>query len=200
MGRTVNTAACFEAVKKGHLGLLRDLLPEDGGGSEDWNMVDEMDRTLVHYAAERGHVRIVLYLINGGTIPTQKDKDGNTPAHLALRSGREGVVVWLWKKGAKQSILSDKNNHGEIVFDQLSERGKQSLRMYQQSLLPIPKTARAMSVTMDEIGNVHEACRAGDLQTLLQLLDEHADNPKAIQELIETRSLEGKNAVRATWL
>ena len=40
----------------------------------------------------------------------------------------DGMVIWLWKKGAKESIKSDSNRKGEIVFDCLSPDIKAVLR------------------------------------------------------------------------
>jgi len=174
---------------------MRALLEGVPGNDPRWNVVDGLGRNMLHYAAASGFVRVALFLINGGTCVTHKDEDGNTPAHLAQSHEREGMVIWLWKKGAKWSIQHDQNKRGEIVFDLLSDRIRQSLRTYQKSLLPLPQTAKAMSVTMDEIANVHEACRAGEVATLRQMLAEHGDDDKAVHELIETRSLEGKNAL-----
>jgi hypothetical protein len=71
------------------------------GAGVDVNAKDELSRTALHWAAEKGHTEVVgaLLKIEGIEVNTQ-DKWGKTALHIAAQNGHTEVVSALIKKGA----------------------------------------------------------------------------------------------------
>jgi ankyrin repeat protein len=69
------------------------LLLAHGCGDIDRRCIDE--RTALHYACGRGHVRVVRALLGPGADPHAVDRDGETPLSRAVRLGREECVAML---------------------------------------------------------------------------------------------------------
>merc|ERR1711879_638727 len=59
--------------------------------------------------AQKGHVAVVRCLHKLGAPLTEKDDDGNTPAHFAALKGNEAMVRCLYKCGAP---LTEKDDDG----------------------------------------------------------------------------------------
>ncbi|CAM9382616.1 unnamed protein product, partial [Hapterophycus canaliculatus] len=64
------------AATEGDEGLTRRLL--DAGADVG---------TAVHHTTESSHGAIVVFLLEKGAFVDTKDRDGNTPVHLAARTG-----------------------------------------------------------------------------------------------------------------
>jgi len=115
--RHVENARVLMATKNGSLTDVRSVLTSTGSPYQKMTMLDYADergRTALHYAAESGKVRIVLLLLEQDSSGINKqDNEGNTPAHLAMLQGKEGMVVWLAKKGI---LLFDLGSHRRFMF------------------------------------------------------------------------------------
>ena len=55
-------------------------------------------KTLLHYAAQHRHHRVVTQLLDAGAHPTAKDERGLLPIHFALVSGRDPIIQLLLMK------------------------------------------------------------------------------------------------------
>lgn len=64
-----------------------------------------VSKPLVHFAAERGHVRTVQILVNKGRYVDETDTAGRTPLHLAAHHGHVEMVSGLLQLGANVEIL-----------------------------------------------------------------------------------------------
>ncbi len=97
-----------------------DMLEKAGA---DIHATSRMGETILHYAAHRGHLDVVKYLIEKrGFSPNQKDKEGETPLHEAMKGGFyliEDTVSMLIKKGADVNIT---DNDGLTPLDYINQR------------------------------------------------------------------------------
>ncbi|KAL7269943.1 acyl-CoA binding domain-containing protein 6 [Rhizina undulata] len=91
-------------------------LPNEG---VDLNSKDEYGRTLLHYAAIRGHEEVVrLFLEQQGVDLNARGNDGMSPLHLAITMGHDRVVRLLLEQEGVD--LNAKNNSGCIPRDYLA--------------------------------------------------------------------------------
>ena len=70
------------------------------------NIIEELksemeETTPMHFAALKGHLRVVEYLVNQKDDINVKDKDGRTPIELESQAGKSNVVVLLQNKGGQ---------------------------------------------------------------------------------------------------
>ena len=99
----------------------------------DVNAVDEFGKTPIMFAAENGHVEIVILLIKKGAYINEIDSEGNTALSLALSQSHTEIVKLLLEQDAEfsnklikcdQSIIvwAAKKGHTDIV-DLLIKKG-----------------------------------------------------------------------------
>ena len=62
--------------------------------------------TLLHVAAEKGHLEILEFLIQNGVNPNSKNNDDETAMHKAARNGFSNIVQFLLENGGDSSIIS----------------------------------------------------------------------------------------------
>lgn len=74
---------------------------------------DDNHLSLLHWAVDRGHIKIVQYLIDVGCEVNLQDEDGQTPLHYAATCEHEDIVKLLLKSGADQTI---KDTDGNLPF------------------------------------------------------------------------------------
>jgi len=104
----------FGIVEQGDLKLLVAALKK---GADPFERND-MDETILHFAADRGHLPICEFLLQDEKyrgLANMKDDMGCTPLHLAAVAGSSDVVELLLKSGADSSI---KNEDGKTAFDE----------------------------------------------------------------------------------
>ncbi|KAJ3119730.1 hypothetical protein HK100_000175, partial [Physocladia obscura] len=72
----------------------------------------DKNRTALHYAAERGNVKLVKTLITDGSSVNAEDEWGWTPIFVAIENGHEDVVLLLIENGASldQRVFYDDNS------------------------------------------------------------------------------------------
>ena len=59
-----------------------------------------MGRTPLHWAAEKGYLKIAKYLIHKGATINAADNEGETPLHDAVQWGKKQIVELLISKKA----------------------------------------------------------------------------------------------------
>lgn len=87
----------FDWAREGNLAELKqsELQP---------SQVDVNKMTILHWAADRGHVEIIEYLTDLGFDPNAQDLEGSTPLHHAAFSGKKVSYDALVKGGARHDI------------------------------------------------------------------------------------------------
>ncbi|KAF8820775.1 acyl-coa-binding protein [Cardiosporidium cionae] len=83
--------------------------------SVDNSIIQKKDKnglTALHYAADRGFLEMVIFLLENGAGINEQDENSETPLHLAVIAERVNVAEELIKRGADLSI---RNVDGEIA-------------------------------------------------------------------------------------
>eukprot|EP00004_Rigifila_ramosa_P008037 TRINITY_DN191_c3_g1_i7.p1 TRINITY_DN191_c3_g1~~TRINITY_DN191_c3_g1_i7.p1 ORF type:complete len:796 (-),score=217.78 TRINITY_DN191_c3_g1_i7:33-2420(-) len=108
--RMATAAEILAAAERGDAAALcaapRSLLGvADAGGN-----------TLLHIAAAHGRSKVLLLVLAHQAVDVRcVNASGDTAAHVAARSGTDGLVVWLWRAGA--DVRTGRNRAGETVRD-----------------------------------------------------------------------------------
>lgn len=102
----------FNAIgKENNVKLLKRFLYDQSSGTGNpisINQKDERERTLLHWAAARGHIELTdLLLAQSGIDINVKDKKGWTPLHLASYMGYTSVMISLLKSGAHLNVKTN---------------------------------------------------------------------------------------------
>jgi ankyrin repeat protein len=78
--------------------------------------LDPLQRTPLHYAAEKGHADTVRALLAAGANPKQVDgPNGDAPLHLAAKHGHAAVVELLVEYGSPVSLISRQRSTALIL-------------------------------------------------------------------------------------
>uniref|UniRef100_A0A1I7U7E1 ANK_REP_REGION domain-containing protein n=1 Tax=Caenorhabditis tropicalis TaxID=1561998 RepID=A0A1I7U7E1_9PELO len=99
-----------QAARDGNLDTLRSCLNKR---PDQVNVQDKEDNmTPLHYAARYGNLAVVKFLLSRGAIPMNRNRDGDTPLHIASKYSHEF-----------SEICSVTNEKGIVVMDRIdSER------------------------------------------------------------------------------
>lgn len=89
----------FDYVKEGDLEKLSTI-----HGLEHLNEVDNDGLGLIHWAADRGNIDILQFLLNKGSDVNLVDSEGQTALHYASSCGHLDCVKLLIKLGADRTI------------------------------------------------------------------------------------------------
>lgn len=81
------------------------------------NVQDDNGLLPIHWAADRGYVMIITYLIEKGANVNSRDGDGQTPLHYAASCGHEELVKYLLSIGAL-SVEDDNGMKPKDVADE----------------------------------------------------------------------------------
>ena len=85
-----------------------------GPSASDVNWKDQNGKTLLHYAAWKGHKEIAELLIANGADVNAKDDKGGTPLHVAAWEGHTEVAELFIAKGAD---MNAKMEDGDTPLD-----------------------------------------------------------------------------------
>ncbi|XP_076242664.1 acyl-CoA-binding domain-containing protein 6 [Calliopsis andreniformis] len=85
-------------VKEGHEQKVQELLDKE---PKLVSVMDTEGLLPIHWAADRGHISIIEYLIKTGANVNSQDGDGQTPLHYAASCGHLDVVIYLLSIGAQ---------------------------------------------------------------------------------------------------
>ena len=102
-----------EMASTGNLTAISDILERSP------NLINTQDKdgmTCLHWAADRGFISIVQYLLSHGANVNATDHCGNSPLHIATMSRQKEVVRLLLDAGADTTLV---NCEGEAVIDLL---------------------------------------------------------------------------------
>jgi ankyrin repeat protein/tRNA A-37 threonylcarbamoyl transferase component Bud32 len=199
----------FEVASRGRVSELESLLSSDASALD---RQDSMGRTMLSHAASSNKVRAALFLISKGAKVDACDAQQRTPAHhAAQRYSGGGMVIWLWKKGAD---LEAQDQSGLTPLHWCDEKTKMALEKSGQSLLRVPTSTTSGSATWSLIDNLHQACVDGNVSQVAAMIEAAASSSSSslsssqqclsvdsrlsasiLHDVIETRSLEGKNAL-----
>ena len=148
----------ISAVKIGNTESVVDLL--DGGVPV--NIKDDEGLSLLHLAAQGGHVTTMRLLIRWGCNVDSVDDRGVTPLHLAAAMGQTKSVRELIRKGASKSLVVR-------IFDALSHQAAFEGRNGNEET----KLDAFMSVDTSMCGTpLHQAAFAGHVDTTVAMLEE----------------------------
>jgi ankyrin repeat protein len=115
-GRTPLLYGC----EKGHLGVVRVLARHMGGDGLKERYAGA--KTVLHWAAFRGHEEVVALLIGMGAQANSRDAFSKTPLMLACEKGHIGVVRMLPQHTGKEG-LKEKDANGRTVLHWVVEKG-----------------------------------------------------------------------------
>lgn len=82
-------AKAVDAAFRGDLGYIKTCVESD---DRYLDAVDESGRTLLHYAAEGGHVDIVRYLLENEAYANVEDNDGYYPIDAAVQGNASQAI------------------------------------------------------------------------------------------------------------
>ncbi|XP_029035849.1 acyl-CoA-binding domain-containing protein 6 [Osmia lignaria lignaria] len=104
-------------VKEGHEEKVQELLDKE---PRLVNAMDTEGLLPIHWAADRGYVRIIEQLVKKGADVNCQDEDGQSPLHYAASCGHIDVVKYLLSVGAQPM----KDNSGMTPKDIADEQLK----------------------------------------------------------------------------
>ncbi|KAK1564762.1 hypothetical protein Q3G72_011090 [Acer saccharum] len=122
------------ACENGHVRVVQELLRKWPDPTE---LMGENGQSILHVAAKNGKEEVVRFLLKQDGIDNlinEKDKDGNTPFHLAALHHRSMVVAsLLWDKRLNPDLLNNgdlttydicqANVPGKVLDQQIDENG-----------------------------------------------------------------------------
>lgn len=97
----------FEAIKQGDLETIIILIRKN---KVDTNYIDEEGRTVLHYAALKGHLDIVKAFIKFGAEVDARDRRNVTPLWLTTVSSYQDIAIELLKHGANPNAKDQVGN------------------------------------------------------------------------------------------
>nr|CAD7265239.1 unnamed protein product [Timema shepardi] len=126
--------------------------------------VDNIGSSLLHLAADYGHLNIVKCLVDKGADINQPNREGFNPLHVATRSGHLEVVQFL--VGLKQNFKESLGEHKILLI--ASENGHTHIVNYLLDFIDV-NTADSEGCTA-----LHAAVRGGQLEVVQLLVKRNA--------------------------
>ncbi|RZC83792.1 hypothetical protein C5167_046580 [Papaver somniferum] len=171
--------AILSAASSGELNRLKELLAkcDDGRGLANTarNVKDDDGAGVIHFAAAKGHLNVVEYLIEElGLDVNTKDEKGESPMLLATIGGNMNTVDYLLKKGADLKMA---NNVGYSPLHWAAKKG------YTEILTRLLSRGADVNVLSDNGTPLREA--SGQPEAVKILLDHNA-NPNLVSSRLLT--------------
>lgn len=154
--RSGDTASISKAIRETVEGGTRNSISSISGGG------GLLDTTVLHLAIQCAEYPVVEYILSNGAgliDVNARDKDGNTPLHIAASQGRTPVVKLLLEQEAINDAIA--NNHGRLPLDVA-----RTPEIFQQLQL-----ARSL-FTEEKIHQIQELVVREDYGTLGDVLEE----------------------------
>lgn len=112
-------------------GKVKELEQAITGRNEDLAQTDEDGLTLLHWACDRGHLKMSQVLIRLGAEVDSTDRDGLTPLAYAVTSGHEELAVYLVEEAGADVEITDAE--GESVLAMGSDELRRKLLNVRQT-------------------------------------------------------------------
>lgn len=94
LNETANLEAVYDLIVNQRVGV-NDCAPDSG-------------ETLLHVAAERGHAKVVSWLLAHGAVPDIRDNQGMTPLDIAYRLAQRKAATTI-KHWVKNSLKNERS-------------------------------------------------------------------------------------------
>ena len=158
------------AAREGQLEQVRKLIQDDP------SLVTAHDKsgyTPLHWAADRGHLNVVRYLLGSGADINERAESGYTPLHQAAKAGQLNVVCYLLENGADIDARANQSYYYEAtplnvasdpkVVQELLRYGPDLGRHGPWNATPLQKAAAEMALA-------HTSDRWADYEKWRQIL------------------------------
>ena len=122
----------FSSCYLGYIDKLKDIIENEG----NVHVTDEYENTLVHSAAKHNHYKLIWYLRKKDASLDSKNKDGDTPLHIACKNHSINSVRELLKYASNSRV---KNLEGKTPFSYLTENERESMNDYRDRLYRLGK-------------------------------------------------------------
>ncbi|AWR99173.1 ankyrin repeat domain-containing protein [Metallosphaera hakonensis] len=111
----------FVWISEGNLDMIKSL--------DKINLLrcTKRGRNLLHEASFQGEIEIVIFLLDSGFDPNERDGEGNTPIHLAFCNNNLEIVKILIERGADPNV-PDKD--GFTILHKAEYLGLSSLKEF----------------------------------------------------------------------
>jgi ankyrin repeat protein len=156
------TKQFFDALQKGDWETVKDLYLEAPYLIKE---KDEMGATALHYAAAKGNMSLIKFLINDKECdPNAQDKFGANAFHYAAANGQTQVIKYL-SEGGFYLLLNSKDNKGATALHYAAKGGdSETINML------IGKGLDKNAVDADGFTPLHEAAMGGHADVVDVLL------------------------------
>ena len=158
----VNKRALISAVRTGDTITVVDLL--DRGVPVDTK--DDKGKSLLHWAAEGGHVTTMRLLIRRGCDVDSADGRGLTPLHWAAAMGRTKAVRELIRMGATKSVVA--GNFGTPLH-------QAAVGGYLETFVAMVEEGCPTDVNSDGFTVLHFAAQGGHVEVVRELVGRGCD-------------------------
>ena len=151
---SLNAGEIHDAVKRGNINRVKELLSEDPGLL---NSKDQKGFTPLHTAVTAGKPDILMYLIEKGADLNLKNKNGLSPLFTALDRGKNNIAVVLIEHGADVNI----KGYGGSTLLHMAARGgsKELARMLIDKGININETDRSGNTALHNVFETNSLSR-----------------------------------------
>lgn len=150
----------FQAIKSNDLQAVKDYVRKN---TDIINAEDSENGSPLHLAAYRGHLDIVIFLIEKNADINKKDKEGCTSLHHAVRNNQIEIIKFLISKGAD---LNATNLDGKTPICEAVHHSNKFKRgaLTETAKYLISKGAKVNVRYESGFTPLHYACLRGDLE------------------------------------
>ena len=166
----------INAAQEGDVGAVESLLKQGA----DPNAATGDGMTALHWAAERGHQKVIELLISSGAAVDTRTRIGKyTPLHLASRGGHGGIARVLLEAGSNPNATTTTSGVTPLHLAAASIGGADAVA----ALLEHGAEANATEASSGQTPLIFAAAynRAAAVTTLL----EHDANPSVMTEVVD---------------
>lgn len=138
------SAQIHDAAENGDLNTVKALIQKD---KTLINAPDREGKTPLHYAAAKGHLHIVEWLVMHGADVNARNSSGITPMYLAKGFGKKDVVAFLEKHGGRADVVKPTRQQPQKPSTPAPQE-KQKLPVPQSPITPIIEAVKANNIEM----------------------------------------------------
>lgn len=184
----LGAAEIHDAAENGDLETVKKLV------SADSKLIDAPDRegkTPLHYAAAKGHLNVVEWLVKNGANVNARNSSGITPLYLAKGFGKKDVAQFLEQHGAAADIIKPQRQTTKTTITG-SQQPSTVITPIRSSVIPIIEAVKTtnteqimaiLKVAPDSVNArnpsqftpLHFAAELGSLEVAKLLIENGAD-------------------------